>query len=711
MPSLAVDGKHFLLDGERCFLRAVTYGPFPEDCGMLDAIELTHIAQLGFHAVRTYGLPEQKFLDLAEANGLLVIPTLTWGQSCDFFAEPKLFRKAQHDLEDWLRRYRDHPALGAILVGNEIPSDMARWMQPEKVIAKLDELIATVHWIAPKIPAAYASFPTTEYLEPRHADFTAFNLYLEDSEALEDYLPHLHHVAGDRPVFITEFGLDTQRNSEEQQARLLPLAQTLCERAGLGGCTIYAWSDHWKNGGRTIDDWSFGLKRRDGLAKPAVTALSQWKHELLPTNGPKFSVIVCTRNGASRLGACLNSIRSLKYENFETLIINDGSTDGTREFLDQLDEQWDLKIHHLDSCGLSAARNYGGKLATGEILAFTDDDCVVDSYWLSELARVYGETDHAAIGGPNLSPPPSSLSLALTTAAPGAPTHVMLSDTLAEHLPGCHLTVRKSAFDEIGGFDVIFKTAGDDVDFCWRIRDAGMTLGFCGAAFVWHHRRATVCKYLKQQMGYGKAEALLFKKHPDRFGEHGIRWEGIVYQGNALGAQSGDVIYTGPAGSAPYQSLVLTRQPERGLAGKYNCKQNRRSLAVLGWLSQHLRAWTRKRNGGPGRPKNVGRSVAKSEPVYQVMTLINHSGRGRTELYRLLQLEGWGPCDENEWDLQLGSSRLFAATEVTSNIANRTFLKLHVTNTQLSWLKQRAAQAGFEWSKSETDHIYISKTS
>lgn len=708
MPRLAVDGKHFLLDGERCFLRAVTYGPFPEEAEMDDARELAQIAQAGFHAVRTYGLMKKDFLDLAETNGLLVIPTHTWGHGCDFIAEPKLFRKAQHDLEDWLRRYRDHPAVGAVLVGNEIPSDMARWMHPEKVIAKLDELIATVHWIAPKIPAAYASFPTTEYLEPRHADFTAFNLYLEDPEALEDYLPRLHHVAGDRPVFIAEFGLDTQRNSEEEQARLLPLAKTLCERAGLSGCTIYAWSDHWKNGGRTIDDWSFGLKRRDGGEKPAVAALGEWKSQPSPINGPKFTVIVCTRNGASRLQACLDSIRTLKYENFETLIINDGSTDGTRAFLDR---HTDFKIHHLDPCGLSAARNYGGEQATGEILAFTDDDCVVDSHWLSELARAYEETDHAAIGGPNLSPPPFSLSLALTTAAPGAPTHVMLSDTLAEHLPGCHLTVRKSAFDAIGGFDPAFQTAGDDVDFCWRIRDAGMTLGFCGAAFVWHHRRATVRQYLKQQMGYGKAEALLFKKHPDRFGAYGIRWEGIVYQGNALGAQSGDVIYTGPAGSAPYQSLALTRQPERGLAAKYDCHQNRRSLAALGWLSRYLRAWIRKRNGGPGRPKNIDLPIAQSKPVSQVMTLTTESGRGRTELYRLLQLEGWEPCEENEWDLQLESSRLFAATEETSNPANRTFLKLHVTSTEFIRIRERSAQAGFELSKSETDHIYISKTS
>lgn len=277
MPRLSVDGKHFLLDGQRCFLRAVTYGPFPAEVGIDDSVELAEIAEAGFHAVRTYGLVEKEFLDVAEANHLLVIPTHTWGHSCDFFAQPSLFKKAQHDLEDWLRRYRDHPALGAVLIGNEIPSDMARWLGPARVIEKLDELIKTAHWIAPELPVAYASFPTTEYLEPRNADFTAFNLYLEDPEALESYLPHLHHVAGDRPVLITEFGLDTERNPEVDQALLLPQAQTLIQREGMAGCTMYAWSDHWKNNGETVRDWSFGMKRRDGSEKPVLEALRNWE--------------------------------------------------------------------------------------------------------------------------------------------------------------------------------------------------------------------------------------------------------------------------------------------------------------------------------------------------------------------------------------------------------------------------------------------------
>lgn len=706
MPRLSVDGKHLLLDGERCFLRAVTYGPFPGDCGLDDAIELTRIAQAGFHVVRIYGLPDQKFLDLAAAECLLVIPTHTWGHGCDFFSQPKIFREAEYDLEDWLRRYRNHAALGAILVGNEIPSDMARWMGPSRVRAKIDQLIRTCHRVAPALPAAYANFPTTEYLEPMDGDFTAFNLYLEDVEALKNYLPRLHHLAGDRPVMITEFGLDTQRNSEAAQENLLPKALTLCHEAGLAGSTIYAWSDHWKNNGRTVDDWSFGLTRRDGSAKPVLEKLAAWQPSPAPEQ-PKFSVIVCSRNGAARLTSCLDSIAALQYENFETLVINDGSTDGTRKLLDQ---RKDIRAFHLKPNGLSAARNHGASQASGEILAFTDDDCVVDSHWLFELARAYAATDHTAIGGPNLSPPVQTISRALTTAAPGAPTHVMLTDTLAEHLPGCHLSVKKSAFEEIGGFDPIFHTAGDDVDFCWRLRDAGHTLGFRASSFVWHHRRATLWRYLKQQIGYGRAEALLYKKHPHRFGEGGIRWQGVVYQGNALGVQSGDFIYSGPSGQAAYQSLALYRQPERGLPEGYRSNRAKFLLRTLSSLSRALRAFTRQRHGGPGRGTPKETLPPPSAAVEKTLTLTHPWGKGWAEFYHLLQDTNWQPCDESDWDLALGKDRIFAATEQVPEYNRRTFIRFHGSSKTFARVKERARAVGFEMSQNEAPHIYISKT-
>jgi len=692
---LTVHGKHFHLDGSPHFLRTVTYGPFPPDARHSPDKDFPRVRRAGFDSVRLYALPDRTLLDLAAENDLIVIATHAWGYGCDFLREkPSLLEDARRTLTNWLTLHKNHPGLGAVLVGNEIPSDMARWMTPWKVNRALDTLIRDAQRIAPGLPCAYANFPTTEYLEPPSADFTAFNIYLEEGESLANYLPRLHHLAGDRPVFLTEFGLDTARNSEEAQATLLPEALRLSREAGLAGATLYAWSDHWLNNGRVMADWSFGLLRRDGSEKPVLSAIrGTILPEPLPENPPKFSVIICTRNGADRLATCLKACRQIDYPDFEIIVVNDGSTDGTAAFLDR---QKDLRVFHLEPSGLSAARNDGAKHATGEILAFTDDDCRPDEQWLSWLARAYSESSHAAIGGPNLPPTPDSLGLALTTAAPGAPTHVMLDDTTAEHLPGCHLSVKKSAFEKIGGFDAIFHTAGDDVDFCWRLRDAGLSLGFSGASFVWHHRRATPWKYLKQQMGYGHAEALLFKKHPHRFSEGGIRWEGCVYRGVALGIEPGDFIYSGPTGEAPYQSLgKFLRQPMRGLHPAFDSPFANGLLRLLSTVQSHLRHWTRKHDGGPSA-RGTWPTFSKRPPIQNRLTLVSPAGQGRHELYQHLLANGWQACHDPDFDLQRGTCKLLAATEQTGTPTNRTFIALSERAPQLLPLAETAGFSKFQ---------------
>lgn len=688
---LTVHGKHFHLDGKPYFLRTVTYGPFPPDTQHSPQHDFPKIQETGFDSIRVYGLPNQDLLEKAAENGLIVIATHSWGHGCDFLNDnPDIFHNAKQELLTWLTQHGKHPGLGAILVGNEIPSDMARWMTAWKVNDALDELIRAAQSNTPGLPIGYANFPTTEYLEPPAADFTAFNVYLEDKDAFASYLPRLHHLAGDRPVYITEFGMDTQRNSEDVQSDLIISGIQMSRLAGLAGITLYAWSDHWFNNDQSMDEWSFGLLRRDLSEKPVLTALRTLTlSDPLPPNPPRFSVIICTHNGADRLRACLDACRAIDYPDFEIIVVNDGSTDDTAALLDQ---EKDIRVFHLDACGLSAARNHGAKQADGEILAYTDDDCQPDSQWLTWLARTYSETDYAAIGGPNLAPKPDSRGLALTTAAPGAPTHVMIDDTTAEHLPGCHLSVKKSAFLKIGGFDPIFKTAGDDVDFCWRLRDANFSLGFSGASFVWHHRRATPRKYLKQQTGYGKAEALLYHKHPHRFSGGGIRWEGYVYQGVALGIEPGDFIYTGPTGEAPYQHLgQLLRQPMRGLHPDYDTALNNIFLKILTTLQIHLRHRSRKKHGGPSArgswptPPNPTHFTAK-------LTLVHPDGETRHHLYRHLLANGWESCTDPDFDLQSGPLKLLAATEQTGKKTARTFIGLNQKSPDLLPL---LANAGF----------------
>jgi hypothetical protein len=126
------------------------------------------------------------------------------------------------------------------------------------------------------------------------------------------------------------------------------------------------------------------------------------------------------------------------------------------------------------------------------------------------------------------------------------------------------MAFRAAELRAIGGFDAQFRVAGDDVDVCWRIQNAGWRVGFHPAALVWHHRRKTIRTYWKQQTGYGKAEAMLQVKWPEKYNIAGhVVWAGRVY-GRGLQQALGRVqrVYHGVWGLAPFQSV---HEPEPGV--------------------------------------------------------------------------------------------------------------------------------------------------
>jgi len=133
----------------------------------------------------------------------------------------------------------------------------------------------------------------------------------------------------------------------------------------------------------------------------------------------------------------------------------------------------------------------------------------------------------------------------------------MLYDRRAEHIPGCNMAFRRDRLLELGGFDPQFTQAGDDVDICWRFLDAGFEIGYAPAALVWHHRRSTARAYCRQQKGYGRAEAMLQFKHPNRFNAVGCsRWRGVIYGEGAVGLPLlAPVVYHGRFGSGLFQMV------------------------------------------------------------------------------------------------------------------------------------------------------------
>ncbi|HEY6360028.1 MAG TPA: glycosyltransferase family 2 protein, partial [Vicinamibacterales bacterium] len=137
--------------------------------------------------------------------------------------------------------------------------------------------------------------------------------------------------------------------------------------------------------------------------------------------------------------------------------------------------------------------------------------------------------DVVGVGGPNVVPEDDPWTAQCVARAPGGPTHVLLDDTVAEHVPGCNMAFRRDALLSIGGFNPVFVRAGDDVDVCWRLQARGLRLAFAPAALVWHRHRTTIEGFWRQQVGYGEAEAWLHVHHPEKCSGGRILWRGRIY--------------------------------------------------------------------------------------------------------------------------------------------------------------------------------------
>lgn len=557
---VCVRGKFLYCGDEKLYVRGVTYGTFRSngengeypDAAVVEG-DFREMAASGVNVVRTYTPPPRWLLDLALAHGLRVMVGLPWEQHIAFLDKPVRARQIEERVRQGARACAGHPAVLCYAVGNEIPSSIVRWHGRRRIERFIRHIYDVAKSEDPDALVTYVNYPSTEYLRLPFLDLVCFNVFLEAEEQLEVYIARLQNIAGDRPLIVAELGLDSGRHGEEAQAVSVGWQVRTAFRSGCAGAVVFSWTDEWHTGGMEIEDWQFGLTERDRRPKAALAALRDAFEEVpFPERleWPSTSVIVCTYNGSATLRECLQGIEELDYPDYEAIVVDDGSTDATAAIA----EEYNVRLIRTENRGLSAARNAGLEAATGEIVAYIDDDARPDRHWLRYIAAGLAGTPHAGVGGPNVAPPTQGLVAECVGATPGGPIHVLLSDREAEHIPGCNMAFRRSALEQIGGFDPQFRIAGDDVDICWRLRDAGWTLGFSPGAMVWHRRRSSIRAFLRQQRQYGRAEALLERKWPERYNMAGhVAWAGRVYGGALGGIGRRPRIYYGTWGTGLFQ--------------------------------------------------------------------------------------------------------------------------------------------------------------
>jgi GT2 family glycosyltransferase len=562
-------GKSIYIGGVKKHIRGVTYGTFRSDAESGDfprsetvAADFAAMAENGVNAVRTYTVPPQWLLDLARDHDLYVIVGIPWEEHVTFLDERGRAEAIMERIREGVRACARHPAVLAYAIGNEIPASIVRWHGRKRIERFLHKLYRVAKEEDPDGLVTYVNYPSTEYLQLPFVDLVCFNIFLESGPQFEVYLARLQNIAGDRPLIVTEVGLDSLRHNEQTQAAALDWQVRSAFGSGCAGVFVFSWTDEWNRGGFDIHDWDFGLVDRQRRPKMALGAVRKAFGELpFPRNTawPRVSVVVCSYNGESTLPECFEGLKRLDYPDYEVIVVNDGSTDRTEE----ITRSYGYRLISTSNKGLGAARNIGLEAADGEIIAYIDNDACPDPHWLKHLTAAFIRSSHAAVGGPNIPPPDDDDIAECVANAPGGPIHVLLSDREAEHIPGCNMAFRKSALEAIGGFDPQFRIAGDDVDICWRLHQDGCTIGYAPGAVVWHRRRGSIRRYFKQQLEYGKAEALLERKWPARYNRVGhLAWAGRVYRNGTVRTlrQRRWKIYYGTWGTGLFQS-VYQRAP------------------------------------------------------------------------------------------------------------------------------------------------------
>jgi len=465
-------------------------------------------------------------------------------------------REARSTVRGAARRLAGAPEVLALSLGNEIPADVVRWVGTQRIAGLIDDLAEIVREEAADHLVTYANYPTAEYLPLESLDFLTFNVFLEDHDDLRRYLNRLHNLAGDRPLVLGEMGLHAGGpDGEARQAELLDRQLRTAIERGVAGTTIFSWTDEWWVGDAAVEDWHFGLTRADRSPRPALDVAARWNQRTvadLDAAWPSVSVVICAYNAEETLAECLEHTSRLEYPDLEVLVVDDGSTDRTADIARRFPRARLIEMAHG---GLSVARNEGYRQATGDLVAYLDSDAYPTREWLHYLALGLNSRTLGGVGGPNLPPPDDPVGAQQVARAPGGPVHVLLTDDRAEHVPGCNMAFWRSVLIDVGGFDPIYTSAGDDVDLCWKVLDQEWEIAFHPAAVVWHHRRAGLRTYLKQQQGYGRAEALVAVRHPNRFGPLGTAmWRGHIYS-SLLPPWGRQRIYHGLYGAAQYQSV------------------------------------------------------------------------------------------------------------------------------------------------------------
>lgn len=232
----------------------------------------------------------------------------------------------------------------------------------------------------------------------------------------------------------------------------------------------------------------------------------------------EFSIIIPVYNRPNELDELLESIVAQDYdENFEVIVVDDGSTTSYNELINIYENQLDLKYCFKKNSGPGDSRNYGIQRAKGNYFILLDSDCILPELYLSTVERALNENYVDAFGGPDAAHSSfnhlqKAINYSMTSyLSTGGLRNVENSDGQFQ-LRSFNMGFSKKTFIKSKGFSK--QRIGEDIDFSLRIRELGLKTRLIAEAFVFHKRRTSLFDFYHQTRNFGAARPILNRMHP-----------------------------------------------------------------------------------------------------------------------------------------------------------------------------------------------------
>jgi len=234
----------------------------------------------------------------------------------------------------------------------------------------------------------------------------------------------------------------------------------------------------------------------------------------------KYSFIVPVFNRPDEVRELLESMTQQTLKDFEVIIVEDGSKEPCKEVCNDYADRLDIHYHWKENSGPGQSRNYGAERASGEWLIVLDSDVVLPEGYLTAVGSTLSHQPSAidAWGGPDaahpsFTPVQKAISYSMTSFFTTGGIRGGKGKKLDKFFPRSYnMGIRREVYKELGGFSRM--RFGEDIDFSYRIIEAGYKTALIPEAWVWHKRRTDFRKFFRQVYNSGIARINLEKRHP-----------------------------------------------------------------------------------------------------------------------------------------------------------------------------------------------------